>query len=58
MSSCHSRDSPVSRETLKGVFFMRRKEPQAKDRKEFRRTAVKAKRININPTIYRGGIRL
>lgn len=24
----------------------------------FRRTAVKSKKININPTIYRGGIRL
>lgn len=24
----------------------------------FRRTAVNTKKININPTIYRGGIRL
>lgn len=29
-----------------------------KDRKVFRRTAVSSKKININPTIYRGGIRL
>lgn len=24
----------------------------------FRRTAIKTKKININPTVYRGGIRL
>lgn len=28
------------------------------DKKIFRRTAVNAKRININPTSMRGGIRL
>jgi hypothetical protein len=28
------------------------------DRQVFRRTAITAKKININPTIYRGGIRL
>lgn len=28
------------------------------DRQVFRRTAVTAKKININPTIMRGGIRL
>lgn len=28
------------------------------DKKVFRRTAVKSKKINISPTIYRGGIRL
>lgn len=28
------------------------------DKKMFRRTAVSSKKININPTIYRGGIRL
>lgn len=28
------------------------------DRKVFRRTAAKAKKINIDPKIYRGGIRL
>lgn len=28
------------------------------DRRIFRRTAVKSKRINLDPTIYRGGIRL
>lgn len=30
----------------------------SKDKKVFRRTAVKTKKINIEPTIYRGGIRL
>lgn len=29
-----------------------------KDRKIFRRTATKSKKINVNPTIFRGGIRL
>lgn len=29
-----------------------------KDKKIFRRTAVKSKKINIEPKIYRGGIRL
>lgn len=29
-----------------------------RDRKRFRRTATRSKRINLNPTIYRGGIRL
>lgn len=29
-----------------------------KDRKIFRRTAVKSKKINVNPKIFRGGIRL
>ena len=28
------------------------------DRKIFRRTAVSSKKINIDPKIYRGGIRL
>lgn len=28
------------------------------DKKIFRRTAVKSKKINVDPTIYRGGIRL
>lgn len=37
---------------------MRRIEPRAKDKREFRRTAVNSKKININPTIMRGGIRL
>lgn len=37
---------------------MRKKEPVAKDKKEFRRTAVNTKKINVNPTIMRGGIRL
>lgn len=29
-----------------------------KDGRIFSRTAAKSKKININPTIYRGGIRL
>lgn len=37
---------------------MRKKQPKKKDNKVFRRTAAKSKRININPTIFRGGIRL
>ena len=36
----------------------RKRMKPSKDRKVFRRTAVKSKKININPTIYRGGIRL
>lgn len=32
--------------------------PRRSDRKVFRRTAAKAKKININPTVFRGGIRL
>ena len=36
----------------------RRMVNQKLDSKVFRRTAVKSKKININPTIYRGGIRL
>lgn len=30
----------------------------AKDNRVFRRTAVKSKKINVDPVIYRGGIRL
>lgn len=37
---------------------MRKKVPKRKDNKIFRRTAAKSKKININPTIFRGGIRL
>lgn len=37
---------------------MRRKMKPAKDKKVFRRTAAKSKKINVNPKIYRGGIRL
>lgn len=35
--------------------FRRRRGP---DRRYFTRTAVRAKKINLNPTIMRGGIRL
>lgn len=37
---------------------MRKKMRAGKDRKVFRRTAVRSKKINVNPKIYRGGIRL
>lgn len=36
----------------------RAKMRKRKDRKVFKHTAVKSKKINISPTIYRGGIRL
>lgn len=32
--------------------------PSKKDKRVFRRTAVKSKKINVEPAIYRGGIRL
>lgn len=37
---------------------MRRKVKPRKDKRIFRRTAVKSKRINIDPKVFRGGIRL
>ena len=37
---------------------MRRKMNKKIDASIFRRTAVNSKKININPTIMRGGIRL
>ncbi len=37
---------------------MRKKMSKGKDSRVFRRTAAKSKKININPTIFRGGIRL
>lgn len=37
---------------------MRKKMPRKKDRKIFTRTASSSKKINVNPTIFRGGIRL
>lgn len=36
----------------------RRRMRKSVDRKVFRRTAAKAKKVNISPKIYRGGIRL
>lgn len=36
----------------------RRKESVSNDKKRFKRTAVRSKKINISPKIYRGGIRL
>lgn len=37
---------------------MRKRVRPGRDKKMFRRTAAKSKKININPKIYRGGIRL
>lgn len=37
---------------------MRKKMSKSVDKKVFRRTAIKTKKINIDPKIYRGGIRL
>lgn len=37
---------------------MRKPMPRRKDKKKFRASAVKSKKINIDPTIRRGGIRL
>lgn len=37
---------------------MARRRSRRVDKKMFRRTAAKAKKINIDPKIYRGGIRL
>lgn len=37
---------------------MRKRQPRVKDKKYFRRTASQARAINIDPKIYRGGIRL
>lgn len=37
---------------------MRKRPSPRRDKRTFSRTAVKSKKININPTIYRGGIRL
>lgn len=36
----------------------RKRMPKRKDRKTFTRTAVRGKKINLEPKIYRGGIRL
>ena len=37
---------------------MRKSMRPKKDKKVFRCTASKSKKINVNPTIFRGGIRL
>lgn len=37
---------------------MRRKVKPGKDKKVFKRTAVKSKKINVDPKVFRGGIRL
>lgn len=37
---------------------MRKRVRPGKDKKIFTRTAQRSKKININPVIYRGGIRL
>lgn len=36
----------------------RKKMVKGQDKKIFRRTAVKSKKINVDPKVYRGGIRL
>lgn len=36
----------------------RKKMPRRKDSRVFRRTAAKSKKVNVNPTVMRGGIRL
>lgn len=36
----------------------RKRQPRRKDKRYFSRTAAQAKKINIDPTIYRGGLRL
>lgn len=41
------------------MIMVRRKiQPRRKDRRYFSRTAAQGKKINIDPKIYRGGIRL
>ena len=37
---------------------VRKDTPQKKDKKIFRNTAITTKKINLNPSVYRGGIRL
>lgn len=37
---------------------MRKRVSAGKDRRVFSRTASKSKKINIEPKVYRGGIRL
>lgn len=37
---------------------MRKKMAKSIDRRVFNRTAKKSKKINVNPVVFRGGIRL
>lgn len=37
---------------------MRKRVPHRTDMRIFRNTAAKSKKINVNPKIFRGGIRL
>lgn len=37
---------------------MRLKTKRSRDKRFFKRTAIKSKKININPIIFRGGIRM
>lgn len=37
---------------------MRKAQPKVKDRRFFRRTASQSRKINIEPRMYRGGIRM
>lgn len=36
----------------------RKRQSPRKDHRYFTRTAARSKKINVNPTIFRGGIRL
>ncbi|UPW40956.1 hypothetical protein [Sigmofec virus UA08Rod_5936] len=36
----------------------RKRQSRRRDKRYFSRTAAQAKKINIDPTIYRGGLRL
>lgn len=48
----------VSARIFMEVYSMSRRMSRRPDRRVFRRTAASAKKINISPRIYRGGIRL
>lgn len=37
---------------------MRKSQPKSTDRRFFRRTASQSRKINIEPRMYRGGIRM
>lgn len=36
----------------------RKRQPRKKDKRYFSRTAQQSRKINLDPTIYRGGLRL
>lgn len=54
-----ARESKIRKnKVFKEEFGVRRKTRKLVDRRIFRRTASKSKKINISPNVYRGGIRL